>query len=67
VQASPLAQLDLTSTMTTVVKRATAVVERLKLEQALSAANGDKEQAAEALHVSFKTLLKKQREHGISH
>ena len=65
-QASPLAQLDLTGTMTTVVKRVTAVVERLKLEDALSAANGDKERAAEALHVSFKTLLKKQREHGIS-
>ena len=64
-QVSPLAQLDLTGTMTAVVRRVTAVVERLKLEEALSEANGDRERAAEALHVSFKTLLKKQREHGL--
>jgi two-component system, NtrC family, response regulator AtoC len=62
---SPLAELDLTGTMTVVVRRVTAVVERLKLEEALRAADGDKERAAQALHVSYKTLLKKQREHGI--
>ena len=64
-QKSPLAQLDLTGTMTAVVSRVTTVVERLKLEEALREADGDKERAAEALHVSYKTLLKKQREHGI--
>ncbi len=64
-QVSPLAQIDLTGTMTAAVRRVTAVVERLKLVDALSEANGDRERAAEALHVSFKTLLKKQREYGI--
>ena len=42
------------------------MVERLKLEEALRDARGNKEQAAEALHVSYKALLQKQREHGIS-
>jgi DNA-binding NtrC family response regulator len=64
-QPSPLTQLDLTDTMTAVVSRVTAVVERLKLEEALREALSDKKRAAEALHVSYKTLLKKQREHGI--
>ena len=65
-KASPLAQIDLSGTMTAAVRRATAVVERLKLEEALRDARGNKEQAAEALHVSYKALLQKQREHGIS-
>ena len=63
--ASPLAGLDLTGTMNAVVRRVTAAVERLKLEEALREAEGNRERAAEALHVSYKTLLKKQREHGV--
>ena len=63
--ASPLAELDLTGTMNAVVRRVTAAVERLKLEEALREADGDRERTAEALHVSYKTLLKKQREHGV--
>ncbi len=63
---NPLAQVDLSGTMTAAVRRVTAVVERLKLEAALKNARGNKERAAEALHVSYKTLLQKQREHGIS-
>ena len=63
--ASPLAELDLTGTINAVVRRVTAAVERLKLEEALREADGDRERAAEALHVSYKTLLKKQREHGV--
>ena len=65
-EASPLAQIDLSGTMTAAVRRVTAVVERLKLEEALRNAHGNKERAAEALHVSYKVLLRKQREHGIS-
>jgi DNA-binding NtrC family response regulator len=65
VHASPLTALDLTGTMNAVVRRVTAAVERLKLEEALREADGDRERAAEALHVSYKTLLKKQREHGV--
>ena len=56
-KASPLAQVDLSGTMTVAVRRATAVVERLKLEEALRDTRGNKEQAAEALHVSYKALL----------
>lgn len=63
---NPLAQIDLSGTMTAAVRRVTAVVERLKLEEALKNAWGNKERAAEALHVSYKGLLRKQREHGIS-
>ncbi|MDA1185972.1 MAG: sigma-54 dependent transcriptional regulator, partial [Acidobacteria bacterium] len=62
---SPLAELDLSGTMTAAVRRVTAVVERLKLEQALKDADGDRERAAQALHISYKALLKKQREYGI--
>ncbi len=64
-EANPLAQIDLSGTMTAAVRRVTAVVERLKLEAALKNARGNKERAAEALHVSYKALLRKQREHGI--
>ena len=64
-EANPLAQIDLSGTMRAAVQRVTAVVERLKLEEALRNAQGNKERAAEALHVSYKVLLRKQREHGI--
>ena len=47
-------------------RRVTAVVERLKLEEALKDARGDKARAAAALHISYKVLLQKQREHSIS-
>jgi DNA-binding NtrC family response regulator len=62
----PLAQIDLSGTMTEAVKRVTAVVERLKLEEALKNARGNKERAAETLQVSYKALLQKQREHGVA-
>ncbi|MDA1260822.1 MAG: sigma-54 dependent transcriptional regulator [Planctomycetota bacterium] len=62
---NPLAQIDLSGTMTVAVRRVTAVVERLKLEEALRNARGNKERAAEALTISYKALLQKQREHGI--
>ena len=61
----PLAQIDLSGTMSETVKRVTAVVERLKLAEALRNARGNKERAAEALQVSYKALLQKQREHGV--
>ena len=66
VTASPLTRVDLSGTMTAAVRRVTAVVERLKLEEALKDARGNKERAAEALHISYKALLQKQRQHGIS-
>ena len=62
---SPFAQIDLSGTMSDAVQRVTAVVERLKLGEALGNARGDKARAAEALRVSYKTLLQKLKEHGI--
>ena len=64
-EVNPLAQIDLSGTMTAAVRRVTAVVERLKLEEALRNARGNKERAAEALQVSYRALLQKQKEHGI--
>jgi DNA-binding NtrC family response regulator len=62
---NPFAQIDLSGTMNEAVRRVTAVVERLKLEEAFRNARGNKERAAEALQVSYKALLQKLREHGI--
>ncbi|MBI2828258.1 MAG: sigma-54-dependent Fis family transcriptional regulator [Acidobacteria bacterium] len=62
---NPFAQIDLSGTMTEAVRRVTTVVERLKLEEALRNARGNKALAAAALQVSYKALLRKQREHGI--
>ena len=64
-EADPLAQIDLSGTMSEAVRRVTAAVERLKVEQALKSARGNKERAAEALQISYRTLLQKQKEHGI--
>jgi DNA-binding NtrC family response regulator len=64
--ANPLGQLDLSGTLGEAVRRVTAQVERLKVGEALRAANGNKERAAEALQISYKSLLQKQREHGIT-
>jgi DNA-binding NtrC family response regulator len=64
--AASLAQIDLSGTLNEAVRRVTAVVERMKLEEALRNARGNKERAAEALQVSYKSLLQKQREHGVT-
>ena len=64
--ADPWAQIDLSGTMGDAVRRATAEVERRKLERALKDAAGNRERAAEALQISYKVLLQKQREYGIS-
>ena len=62
---NPFARIDLSGTMLEAVRRVTAVVERLKLEEAIRTARGNKARAAEALQVSYKSLLQKQKEHGI--
>ena len=64
--ASPLARIDRSGTMAEAVRRVTAVVERLKLDGALRNARGNKARAAEALQISYKALLRKQREYGIT-
>ena len=52
--------------MTEVVRRVTSEVERRKLDRALSEAAGNKQRAAEALQISYKTMLQKLKEYGIA-
>jgi DNA-binding NtrC family response regulator len=63
--ASPWAELDLSGTLADVTRRAVTEVEKLKIEQALKDADGNKGRAAEMLQVSYKTLLAKLKEHRI--
>ena len=65
VPVSPWEEIDLSGTMSEAVRRVTGEVERRKLEQALKLAGGDKGRASEALQISYKSLLQKQKEHGI--
>jgi DNA-binding NtrC family response regulator len=60
---NPLAELDLTGSLTDATKRAIAVVERLKIEQAIKEADNVKGRAAELLQISYKALLAKLKEH----
>ncbi|HEX5107085.1 MAG TPA: helix-turn-helix domain-containing protein, partial [Vicinamibacterales bacterium] len=64
--ASPWEEIDLTGTMTDVLRRVTSEVERRKLERALREAAGNKQRAAEALQISYKTMLQKLKEYGIA-
>jgi DNA-binding NtrC family response regulator len=64
--ADPWTSIDLSGNMGDVLRRITAEVERRKLERALKDAGGNRERAAEALQISYKALLQKQREYGIS-
>ena len=66
VPSDPWAQIDLSGTMNDALKRLTAEIERRKLERALKEAAGNKERAAEALQISYRVFLQKQKEHGIS-
>jgi|SoiMethySBSTD1v2_1073268.scaffolds.fasta_scaffold59279_5 DNA-binding NtrC family response regulator len=64
--ADPWSQIDLSGTMNDAIKRATAEIERRKIERALKEAAGNKERAAEALQISYRVFLQKQKEYGIS-
>jgi DNA-binding NtrC family response regulator len=61
----PWTHIELSGTMSDVVRRVTAEVERRKIKRALEDAVGNKERAAEALQISVKTLLQKQKEYGV--
>jgi DNA-binding NtrC family response regulator len=65
VESGPFDQLDLSGTMGEALRRISAQVERLKVEEALREASGDKARAAEMLQISYKALLQKQRAHGV--
>jgi transcriptional regulator with PAS, ATPase and Fis domain len=63
---SPWDQIDLSGTLLEATRRVTAEVERRKVEQAMKDASGNRQRAAEQLQISFKSLVSKLKEFGIS-
>src|SRR4030095_2520974 len=63
VPVNPLVDLDLSGSLMDATKRALAVVERMKIEEALKEADNVKGRAAELLQISYKMLLAKLKEH----
>ena len=64
-EISPWDHVDLSGTLADVSRRALAEVEKRKVTQALREAGGNKPKAAEALQVSYKTLLMKLKDYQI--
>jgi len=62
---SPWDEIDLSGSLTDASRRVLGEVERRKITRALRDAGGQRPKAAEALQVSYKTLLAKLREHRI--
>ncbi len=60
---NPLAELDLSGTLMDAIRRAQAVVERMKIEDAMKEAENVKGRAAELLQISYKMFLAKLKEH----
>ena len=56
---------DLTGTLSEAAQRALRLVERQKIQDALTASNGNKMEAAEQLAVSYKTLLTKIKDYDL--
>jgi DNA-binding NtrC family response regulator len=61
----PWEQLDMSGTLADVSRRVLAEVERLKIEQTLREAAGNRGRAAELLQVTYKTLTTKLKDYGI--
>lgn len=61
----PLAALDLSGTLAQAADRAVRLVERRKIAAALEESGGNKTRAAEALGVSYKTLLTKIKDYDL--
>ncbi len=59
------AQLDLTGTLADVTQRVLGEVERRKIQQALTDADGDRSRAADMLQVGFKALNAKLKDYGL--
>src|SRR5438552_534165 len=57
--------LDLSGSLSDVSSRAAQAAEKVKIKQALELNNWNKTQAAEALNVSYKTLLNKVKDYGL--
>jgi len=66
VAPSPWDQIDLSGTMLDATRRVLTEVERRKIEQAMRDAGGNRERAAAQLQISYKALVAKLREFGIS-
>ncbi|MGH9900430.1 MAG: sigma-54-dependent transcriptional regulator [Pyrinomonadaceae bacterium] len=65
--AEALAGMDFAGTLAEAAERAVAIVERSKITEALRAHDGNKTRAAEALGVSYKTLLTKIKDYDLRH
>jgi DNA-binding NtrC family response regulator len=63
---SPWDRIDLGGTLMDALRRVTTEVERRKVERALKEAAGNKQRAASALQVSYKTLIQKQKDYGLA-
>jgi DNA-binding NtrC family response regulator len=59
----PWADFDLSGTLSEVARRGATQAERLKIQDALHEADGNKGRAAELLQVTYKVLLSKLKEH----
>jgi len=59
----PLAELDLTGSLSDAMRRAMSVVERVKIQQTIKEADNVKGRAAELLGITYKMLLSKLKEH----
>jgi DNA-binding NtrC family response regulator len=62
---SPWDQIDLTGTLSEVLRRSTVELEKRKIEQAIRDSGHNKQRAADILAISYKTLLQKMKEYGI--
>jgi DNA-binding NtrC family response regulator len=60
---SPWTQLDISGSLAEATRRITAELERVKLEDALREAGGNKGRAAELLQISYKMFAAKLKEH----
>jgi DNA-binding NtrC family response regulator len=64
--ASPWDQMDLSGTLNEAVGRAVAEVEKRKIEQAIRDSGDNRQRAADALQITYKTLVQKLRDYDIA-
>jgi DNA-binding NtrC family response regulator len=62
---NPWAHVDMTGSLTDVTKRVVSEIERLKIDETLREAEGNKGRASELLQISYKALLSKLKEYRI--
>jgi DNA-binding NtrC family response regulator len=65
-KSHPLAAVDVSGSLAEASRRTQVALEHWKIEQALRDAQGDKGRTAEILQISYKALLAKLREHGLT-